>query len=120
MGGVAELRHKVLALKPLRRVIGDPRFVAVGKRVAPRTDLVLQRLSGGRLAMSELAGLPFLVLHTVGRRSGLPQHVPRTRRKPIGTRAAEPTRVGNSAFSLFHSRSPTGALPCAFTLPSPD
>jgi deazaflavin-dependent oxidoreductase (nitroreductase family) len=76
VSGVAELRHKVLALKPLRKAIGNPRFVAVGKRVAPRTDLVLQRLSGGRLAMSELAGLPFLVLHTVGRRSGLPRATP--------------------------------------------
>lgn len=76
MSGVAELRHKVLALKPLRKMIGDPRFVAVGKRVAPRTDLVLQRLSGGRLSMSELAGVPFLVLHTVGRKSGLPRATP--------------------------------------------
>ena len=75
-GVAASMRHKVLSLKPVRRVIGTPQFVAVGKRVAPRTDLILQRLTAGKVSLVGLAGASFLVLHTVGRKSGLPRTTP--------------------------------------------
>lgn len=40
------------------------------------TDRRLQRLTGGRLTVLDIAGLPNLVLTVVGRRSGLPRSTP--------------------------------------------
>jgi deazaflavin-dependent oxidoreductase (nitroreductase family) len=72
-GGVgSSVRRKVFGA----RVFGTAGFAAVGRRVAPPADLALQRLSGGRVSLTGMGGLPFLVLHTVGRRSGLPRTTP--------------------------------------------
>ncbi|HEV2637365.1 MAG TPA: nitroreductase/quinone reductase family protein [Actinocrinis sp.] len=77
MSGVAaSMRHKVLATKPVRKVIGLPQVTAMGKRVAPRTDLALQRLTRGKVSLVNLCGAPSLVLHTVGRKTGLPRTTP--------------------------------------------
>src|SRR4051794_41580334 len=40
------------------------------------TDRRLQRLTGGRVTVLDVAGLPNLVLTVVGRRSGLPRSTP--------------------------------------------
>src|SRR5690349_12531714 len=40
------------------------------------TDRLLQRLTGGRLTILDIAGLPNLVLTVVGRKSGLPRSTP--------------------------------------------
>lgn len=41
-----------------------------------RTDKLLQRATGGRLSILDIAGLPNLMLTTTGRRSGLPRSNP--------------------------------------------
>ena len=73
---VASVRHKVLGNGLVRKAIGSPPVVMVGKHVAPRADLLLQRLTGGRLSVVGMLGSPMLILHTVGRRSGLPRATP--------------------------------------------
>lgn len=72
MSGLTDLRRRVLGAG----VFGTAGFAAVGRRVAPPADRALQRLSRGRLSLTELGGLPFLMLHTVGRRTGQPRATP--------------------------------------------
>ena len=57
-------------------VFGTAGFAAVGRRVAPPADRVLQRLSRGRVSLTAMGGLPFLMLHTIGRRTGQPRATP--------------------------------------------
>jgi deazaflavin-dependent oxidoreductase (nitroreductase family) len=52
------------------RLLGSSGFAAIGKRVFPRADLALQRLTRGSLSLTAAAGLPLLLLETTGRRSG--------------------------------------------------
>lgn len=40
------------------------------------TDKLLQRVTGGRLTILDVAGLPNLMLTTIGRKSGLPRSTP--------------------------------------------
>lgn len=52
-----------------------PRVVPVLRRVVPRTDRAVLRLTGGRTSVTQLT-FPTLTLHTVGRRSGQPRTTP--------------------------------------------
>ncbi len=52
-----------------------PWFIAIFKRVGPRIDPVMTRLSGGEW-MKSVYGLPGLVLHTTGAKSGVPRANP--------------------------------------------
>lgn len=60
------------------RVLGSSGFAAVGKRVFPRADLALQRVSRGRISLTAAAGLPLLLLETTGRRTGEARVTPLT------------------------------------------
>jgi deazaflavin-dependent oxidoreductase (nitroreductase family) len=61
-----------------KRLTGGSLFTAVGKRLIPRSDLALQRLTRGRLSLTAAVGLPFLLLETTGRRTGQPRVIPLT------------------------------------------
>jgi deazaflavin-dependent oxidoreductase (nitroreductase family) len=52
------------------RVLGSTAVGATGRRVFPRADKALQRVTRGRASLSAAAGMPLLLLETVGRRSG--------------------------------------------------
>ncbi|WP_034265160.1 nitroreductase/quinone reductase family protein [Actinospica robiniae] len=52
------------------RLLGSSAFAAVGRRVFPRSDLALQRLTRGRVSLTAVAGMPLLLLETTGRRTG--------------------------------------------------
>lgn len=52
------------------RVLGHPAVGATARRVFPRTDRILQRATGGRASLAAAAGMPLLLLETVGRRTG--------------------------------------------------
>lgn len=60
------------------RFLGSPAFGAVGKRVIPRADVALQRLTRGRASLTAAAGMPLLVLETTGRRTGSARVTPLT------------------------------------------
>ena len=60
------------------RFLGSPAFGAVGKRVFPRADVALQRLTRGRASFTAAAGLPLLLLETTGRRTGSARVTPLT------------------------------------------
>ena len=51
-------------------LLGSSASAAVGKRVFPRADLFLQRLTHGRRSLTSAIGVPLLLLETVGRRTG--------------------------------------------------
>ena len=53
-----------------RRLLGSVAFSTIGKRVFPRADVALQRVSGGRASLAGSVGMPLLLLETTGRRSG--------------------------------------------------
>lgn len=63
-------------LTPVARRVGKlgwlPRYLPQIVRV----DLAVQRASGGRLTLLDLAGLPNLLLTVPGRRTGLPRSTP--------------------------------------------
>lgn len=59
-----------------RRMLGSAAFTAVGKRVFPRTDVALQRVSRGHVSLAGSVGMPLLLLETTGRRSGEPRVTP--------------------------------------------
>ena len=61
-----------------KRLLGGSAFASVGKRVFPRFDLALQRVSRGRLSLTSAVGMPFLLLETTGRRTGQPRVTPLT------------------------------------------
>lgn len=52
------------------RILGSSAFAAIGRRVFPRSDLALQRLTRGRVSLTAAAGMPLLLLETTGRRTG--------------------------------------------------
>lgn len=60
------------------RFLASPAFGAVGKRVFPRADVALQRLTRGRASLTAAAGLPLLLLETTGRRTGSARVTPLT------------------------------------------
>jgi deazaflavin-dependent oxidoreductase (nitroreductase family) len=60
------------------RLLGSSGFAALGKRVFPRADLALHRLTRGSVSLTAAAGLPLLLLETTGRRSGEPRTTPLT------------------------------------------
>jgi deazaflavin-dependent oxidoreductase (nitroreductase family) len=59
-----------------KRMLGSSAFSAVGKRVFPRADVVLQRISRGRVSLTATVGLRLLLLETTGRRTGQPRVTP--------------------------------------------
>jgi deazaflavin-dependent oxidoreductase (nitroreductase family) len=59
-----------------KRMLGSRAFSAVGKRLFPRADLTLQRISHGRASLTATIGLRLLLLETTGRRSGQPRVAP--------------------------------------------
>jgi len=61
-----------------QRLVGSPAFTAVGKRVFPRLDLALQRVTRGRVSLTAALGIPLLLLETTGRRTGEPRVTPLT------------------------------------------
>lgn len=61
-----------------KRFVGSPAFATVGKRVIPRLDLTLQRVTRGRASLTTALGIPLLLLETTGRRTGEPRITPLT------------------------------------------
>jgi deazaflavin-dependent oxidoreductase (nitroreductase family) len=59
-----------------RRMLGSAAFTAVGKRIFPRADVALQRVSRGHASLAGSVGMPLLMLETTGRRSGEPRVTP--------------------------------------------
>lgn len=51
------------------RVLGGAAVGAAARRVFPRTDRILQRATGGRVSLAGTAGMPLLLLETIGRRT---------------------------------------------------
>ncbi|GAB3862720.1 nitroreductase/quinone reductase family protein [Nocardioides maradonensis] len=66
LGPLAPLGVRIGAISWMPRLL--PQIV--------RTDRLLQRATGGRVTILDIAGLPNLVLTTTGRRSGLPRSTP--------------------------------------------
>lgn len=63
-------------LRSLLHAIGpQPWFIAVYRRVGPKIDPYLSRVAGGDW-MKEVYGLPGMVLHTIGAKSGQPRSNP--------------------------------------------
>lgn len=58
-----------------RRVATSKAFRAVAPKVVPPLDRAVHHLTRGRFSLSQ-ALVPSLVLHTTGRRSGLPRETP--------------------------------------------
>lgn len=58
-----------------RRVATSKAFRAVAPKVVPPLDRAVHHLSRGRVSLSQMI-VPSLVLHTTGRRSGLPRETP--------------------------------------------
>jgi deazaflavin-dependent oxidoreductase (nitroreductase family) len=57
--------------KQLRqRLFARDTIVALGKRLIPRTDVRLHRLTNGRVSLASMSGVKILLLTTTGRRSG--------------------------------------------------
>jgi deazaflavin-dependent oxidoreductase (nitroreductase family) len=53
-----------------QRILASEVLVAVGKRLVPRTDILLHRMTNGRLSLPAMGGVKMLLLTTTGRRSG--------------------------------------------------
>jgi deazaflavin-dependent oxidoreductase (nitroreductase family) len=64
------LLHSVLL-----KVGPQPWFISIYRRLGPRIDPTISRIGDGRL-MRELYGLPGMVLHSTGAKSGLPRSNP--------------------------------------------
>ncbi|WNI15072.1 nitroreductase family deazaflavin-dependent oxidoreductase [Actinacidiphila sp. ITFR-21] len=60
------------------RALDSRPAVAISRRVLPRADVLLQRLSHGRWSASAATGVRVALLTTTGRRSGLPRVAPVT------------------------------------------
>src|SRR5437588_711067 len=61
--------------RAVQRVAGSAPFAAVAPKVVPRLDRLVNRLTGGRVIISQ-ALLPSLMLTTTGRVTGRPRTVP--------------------------------------------
>jgi deazaflavin-dependent oxidoreductase (nitroreductase family) len=61
--------------RAVQRVAGTRAFAVVGSKVFPPIDRLLDRVTGGRFALSA-ALVPSLVLTTTGRKSGQPRRTP--------------------------------------------
>ena len=59
-----------------KRLLGSSFVTVVGRRVIPRTDTVLQRLTHGRASLTRVLGMRLLMLETTGRRTGEPRVTP--------------------------------------------
>jgi deazaflavin-dependent oxidoreductase (nitroreductase family) len=71
------MRISITRLVP-KRVLGSPFVSAVGRRVFPRVDSVLQRATSGRGSLAGAVGMPLMLLETTGRRTGEPRVTPLT------------------------------------------
>ena len=60
----------------VQRMLAREAVVAVGKRLVPRTDVRLHRMTNGRLSLPAMGGVNMLLLTTTGRRSGLERVTP--------------------------------------------
>lgn len=60
------------------QALDSPMAMAISKRLLPRADLLLQRLSRGRWSISAATGVRVILLTSTGRRSGLPRVTPIT------------------------------------------
>jgi deazaflavin-dependent oxidoreductase (nitroreductase family) len=60
------------------RWFNTPAFAAVGRRILPQADRSLQRVTRGRYSLSQAVGMPLLLLHTTGRRTGRERATPLT------------------------------------------
>lgn len=58
-----------------QRLLGSPAFIAVAKRVLPRADIRIYRLTRGAVSLAP-KGAKVLLLTTTGRRSGQPRVTP--------------------------------------------
>jgi deazaflavin-dependent oxidoreductase (nitroreductase family) len=62
--------------KSIQFVARQPWFPAIGKRIIPRLDKVLYKVSGGRFGTMSGTGFTGLLLTTVGRKTGKERSVP--------------------------------------------
>jgi len=69
------VKRNSLVGKQVQRMAGSSWFRAVGPKVVPPLDRVLNKVSGGRFVVSSVM-LPSLVLTTIGAKSGLPRDAP--------------------------------------------
>jgi deazaflavin-dependent oxidoreductase (nitroreductase family) len=61
-----------------KHLFGSSVFTIVAKRVIPRFDLTLQRVTRGRISLTSAVGMPLLLLETIGRRTGESRVTPLT------------------------------------------
>jgi deazaflavin-dependent oxidoreductase (nitroreductase family) len=66
----------VKALKPVAVLIGRQKWMPKLLPQIVATDRFLVRVSGGRLTLPSIGGLPVLFLHVVGRKSGIERSTP--------------------------------------------
>ena len=59
-----------------KRLLGSPFVSTLGRRVFPRIDTVLQRVTRGRGSLTGAIGMRLLMLETTGRRTGQPRVTP--------------------------------------------
>lgn len=60
------------------QALDSPKSMAISKRILPRADLLLQRVSRGRWSISAATGVKVVLLTSTGRRSGQPRVSPIT------------------------------------------
>jgi len=60
------------------RALDSPSAMAISKRVLPRADRALQRITRGRWSLSDASGVKVVLLTSIGRRSGEPRVTPLT------------------------------------------
>ena len=61
-----------------QRLFDSGAFVALGKRIFPRTDVWLHRRTRGRVSLASMGGVKILLLTTTGRSTGQPRVTPVT------------------------------------------
>jgi len=59
-----------------QRIVAGEAVAKLAKRLVPRTDVRLHRMTNGRLSLSAMGGVKMLLLTTTGRRSGLERVTP--------------------------------------------
>jgi deazaflavin-dependent oxidoreductase (nitroreductase family) len=59
-----------------KRVLASPFVSAVSRRVFPRLDAALHRVTHGRASLAGAVGMPLMLLETTGRRTGQPRATP--------------------------------------------
>jgi deazaflavin-dependent oxidoreductase (nitroreductase family) len=61
-----------------QRVLASEAVAAIGKRLFPRTDVRMHRMTKGRFSLAAMGGVKILLLTTTGRRSGRERVTPLT------------------------------------------